>query len=233
MDAFDKPLGAPLSPEITAPEAGVKTLVHLVRHGEVFNPNRVLYGRLDGYHLSELGREMAELTSQWVAPRDVTYLVSSPLERAQETMKPIAEKLGLDVRLDERVIEAGNDFEGSTVGSNPKQLIHPRFWPKLMNPLKPSWGEPYEEIAERMYAAMLDARDAAAGHEAVIVSHQLPVWTARRFVEGKRLWHDPRSRQCTLASVTTIEFTGEEVTGVHYTEPAGRLLAISTNAVGA
>ena len=211
----------------------VKTLVHLVRHGEVFNPNKVLYGRMDGYHLSELGREMAELTSQWLAPRDITYLVSSPLERAQETMEPIAEKLHLPVTLDERVLEAGNDFEGLTVGSNPKQLLHPRFWPKLLNPLKPSWGEPYEEIATRMNAAMLDARAAAQGHEAVIVSHQLPVWTARRFVEGKRLWHDPRSRQCTLASVTTIEFTGDKPTGVRYTEPAGRLLAESTNAVGA
>lgn len=225
--------GTPLPADVLAPEPPTKTLVHLVRHGEVFNPEKVLYGRLDGYHLSDLGREMAELTSQWIAPRDVTYLVSSPLERAQETMAPIAEKLGLDVHLDERVIEAGNDFEGLTVGSNPKQLLHPSFWPKLINPLRPSWGEPYEEIAERMYAAMLDARDAAAGHEAVIVSHQLPVWTARRFAEGKRLWHDPRSRECTLASVTTIEFTGEEITDVTYAEPAGRLLASSTNAVGA
>lgn len=204
-----------------------------MRHGEVYNPDKILYGRLDGFHLSDLGREMAELTSEWLAPRDITHLVSSPLERAQETMAPLAEKLDLPVGLDERVIEAGNEFEGLTVGSNPKQLLHPRFWPKLTNPLKPSWGEPYEEIAERMYAAILDARDAAAGHEAVIVSHQLPVWTTRRYVEGKRLWHDPRSRECTLASVTTVEFTGEKVTGVRYAEPAGRLLAASTNAVGA
>ena len=223
----------PLYPSTEAPTPTTKTLVHLVRHGEVFNPKKVLYGRRDGNHLSELGREMAELTSQWLAPRDITYLVSSPLERAQETMAPIADKLGLPVTLDERVIEAGNDFEGMTVGSNPKQLMQPRFWPKLTNPFRPSWGEPYDEIAARMDAAIRDARDAASGHEAVIVSHQLPVWTARRFAEGKRLWHDPRSRECTLASVTTIEFTGDEITDVRYTEPAGRLLAASTNAVGA
>ena len=234
MSNADRDLvGTPLPATVHAPEVGTTTVVHLVRHGEVHNPEKVLYGRMDGYHLSELGREMAELTSQWVAARDVRYLVSSPLERAQETMAPIAEKLGLDVHLDERVIEAGNDFEGLTVGSNPKQLLHPRFWPKLVNPLRPSWGEPYEEIAERMYAAILDARDAAAGHEAVIVSHQLPVWTARRFVEGQRLWHDPRSRECTLASVTSIAFDGPNVAHVNYTEPAGRLLAASTNAVGA
>ena len=218
---------------VSEPRVPVTTLVHLVRHGEVHNPEKVLYGRLDGYHLSELGHEMAELTSQWLAPRDVTHLVSSPLERAQETMAPIADKLGLPVTLDERVIEAGNDFEGMTVGSNPKQLMQPRFWPKLTNPFRPSWGEPYDEIAARMDAAIRDARDAASGHEAVIVSHQLPVWTARRFAEGKRLWHDPRSRECTLASVTTIEFIDDEITDVRYTEPAGRLLAASTNVVGA
>lgn len=223
----------PLPTQITEPSARVTTLVHLVRHGEVHNPGKVLYGRLDGYHLSDLGREMAELTSQWLAPRDITYLVSSPLERARETMEPIAAKLGLPVTLDERVLEAGNDFEGLTVGANPKQLLHPRYWPKLSNPIRPSWGEAYDVIAERMFTAVLDARDAAAGHEAVIVSHQLPVWTMRRFAEGKRLWHDPRSRECTLASVTTLEFTGEEITGVQYAEPAGRLLAVSTNAVGA
>lgn len=209
------------------------TLVHLVRHGEVYNPEKVLYGRLDGYHLSDLGHEMAELTSQWLAPRDISHLVSSPLERAQETMQPTAEKLGLPVLLDERVIEAGNDFEGLTVGANPKQLAKPEFWPKLVNPFRPSWGEPYREIAARMDAAVRAARAAAEGHEAVVVSHQLPVWTARRFYEGKRLWHDPRSRECTLASVTTIEFRGDDVVGVTYTEPAGRLLPASTNAVGA
>ena len=198
-----------------------RTIVHLVRHGEVFNPKKVLYGRLDGYHLSELGREMAELTSQWLAPRDITYLVSSPLERAQETAAPLAEKLDLPVVLDPRVIEAGNDFEGLTVGSNPKQLLQPRFWPKLVNPLRPSWGEPYQEIAERMYTAILDARDAAAGHEAAVVSHQLPVWTARRFAEGKRLWHDPRSRQCSLASVTSLVFEGTTLREIVYSEPAG------------
>lgn len=225
---IDRPQGA-----AAAPSDASTTLVHLVRHGEVHNPAKVLYGRLDGYHLSQLGREMAELTSQWLAPRDIAHLVSSPLERAQETMEPIAAELALPVTLDERVIEAGNDFEGLTVGSDPKQLLHPRFWPKLVNPFKPSWGEPYEEIAERMHAAIRDARAAAAGREAVIVSHQLPVWTARRFAEGKRLWHDPRSRECTLASVTTLVFRGDAVVDVQYAEPAGRLLPNSTQSVGA
>lgn len=206
--------------------------MHLVRHGEVDNPGGVLYGRMPGFHLSELGRQMAQRTASYLAGRDITHLVSSPLERAQETIEPLAEALKLPVSLDDRVIEAGNDFEGLTVGKNPKQLLNPRFWGKLTNPIKPSWGEPYVEIAERMEAATRDARSAAEGHEAVIVSHQLPVWIAREHFEGKRLWHDPRRRQCTLASVTSVVFEGDRFSRIEYAEPARDLLPNATEAAG-
>lgn len=212
---------------------GPRTVVHLMRHGEVENPGRVLYGRMAGFHLSALGREMAAMTAADLVGRDITHLVSSPLERAQETMAPLAERTQLPVTLDERVIEAGNDFEGLTVGSNPKQLAHPRFWPKLINPTKPSWGEPYAEIAARMSAALHAARDAARGHEAVVVSHQLPIWTVRQHLEGRRLWHDPRRRQCTLASLTSFTYQGDDVVSVSYSEPAASLLPFAAKAVGA
>lgn len=210
-----------------------RTVVHLVRHGEVDNPKGVLYGRMPDFHLSPLGRQMAVKVGEYLQVRDVTHLVSSPLERAQETVEPLAEALHQEVRLDDRVIEAANDFEGLTVGKDPKQLLRPRMWPKLINPLEPSWGEPYEQIAQRMRAAVEDARVAAAGHEAVIVSHQLPVWTARQSYEGRRLWHDPRKRECSLASVTTLTFSGDQLTSIQYAEPAGELLAKASKVPGA
>jgi broad specificity phosphatase PhoE len=209
-----------------------ETVVHLVRHGEVENPGGVLYGRMPGFHLSRLGHEMAARTAAYLAERDIAHLVSSPLERAQETIEPLAETLKQPVTLDDRVVEAANDFEGLTVGKNPKQLLNPRFWTKLTNPLKPSWGEPYAEIAQRMEAAIQDARAAAEGHEAVIVSHQLPVWVARTHFEGKRLWHDPRRRQCTLASVTSLVFDGDRFRRIDYAEPAYDLLPGATEAAG-
>lgn len=210
-----------------------RTIVHLVRHGEVDNPRGVLYGRMPDFHLSPLGREMADCVADFLSGDDITHLVCSPLERAQETIEPLAEALRQEVMLDERVIEAANDFEGLTVGKNPKQLLRPRMWPKLVNPLQPSWGEPYAEIAQRMRAAIDDARIAAAGHEAVIVSHQLPVWTARQSYEGKRLWHDPRKRECSLASVTSLNFVGEELASLSYAEPAGHLLGRASAVPGA
>lgn len=211
----------------------VRTSVHVVRHGEVDNPGRVLYGRMPDFHLSPLGQEMAGLAADYLAHFPITRLVSSPLERAQETMAPLAERLNLPVRPDERVIEAGNSFEGTTVGSRPLQLAHPRHWRRLINPLQPSWGEPYADIVGRMAAAVRDARDEASGGEAVIVSHQLPIWTIRQAAEGRRLAHDPRRRQCSLASVTTFVFAADELDAIEYAEPAAHLLPSAAKVSGA
>jgi broad specificity phosphatase PhoE len=200
------------------------TVVHLLRHGEVHNPTGLLYGRLPDYHLSDLGRRMAERAAQWFGGRDITHLVSSPLERAQETAEPTAKTFGLEPVIDDRVIEADNQFEGKTFGVGDGALWHPGVWWRLRNPWRPSWGEPYAEIAARMLAAAADARDAALGHEAVVVSHQLPVWMARCAFEGRRFAHDPRRRQCALASVTSVTYAGERVQSVAYAEPAADLL---------
>ncbi|MEU6346914.1 histidine phosphatase family protein [Streptomyces sp. NPDC046977] len=200
------------------------TVVHLMRHGEVENPSGVLYGRLPGYHLSDLGRKMADRVAEHLSGRDITYVVASPLERAQETAAPIASVLGLDVARDERLIEADNAFQGKTFGVGDGALRRPSNWKLLVNPFRPSWGEPYVDQVARMTGALEAARDAARGHEAVCVSHQLPIWTVRSSVERRRLWHDPRKRQCTLASLTTFTYEDDRIVSVGYTEPARDLV---------
>lgn len=197
-----------------------RTVVHLVRHGEVHNPEGVLYGRLPGFHLSARGRAQARVLASYLAGADVVHVMSSPLERALETAAPIAAVHGLDVVTDERLVEAANAFEGRRVSAGPGALRQPRDWPKLRDPFTPSWGEPYLDIAHRMLAAVHCARTLAEGHEAVCVSHQLPVWTLRRYLAGQRLWHHPRRRQCALASVTSLSFDAERLTGIRYSEPA-------------
>ncbi|MEU1277852.1 histidine phosphatase family protein [Streptomyces sp. NPDC005805] len=200
------------------------TVVHLVRHGEVHNPDGVLYGRREGYHLSELGRRMADRVAEHLAVRDVTHVVASPLERAQETAQPVAKAHGLTLETDARLIEAGNVFEGKTFGVGDGALRRPENWKHLTNPFRPSWGEPYIEQVVRMMGALDAAKDAARGHEAVCVSHQLPIWIVRSFVEKRRLWHDPRRRQCTLASLTTFTYRGDRIVSVGYSEPARDLV---------
>jgi broad specificity phosphatase PhoE len=210
-----------------------RTVVHLLRHGEVHNPEKVLYGRLPGYRLSDLGERMAERAAQWFAGRDVVRLVSSPLERARQTAGPIAARLGLPVVLDERLIESDNVFEGRSVGVGDGALRSPRAWWHLRNPFLPSWGEPYSQVALRMHAAAEVAREAARSHEAVLVSHQLPIWIARLSAEHRRLWHDPRRRECSLASITSFTYAGDKLVSVSYTEPAADLLAAANPVPGA
>ncbi|HTI24589.1 MAG TPA: histidine phosphatase family protein [Kutzneria sp.] len=198
-----------------------RTLVHLMRHGEVHNPNGILYGRLPGFRLSAQGEKQALRVAEHLADRDIVHVVASPLERAQQTAGPIADSHRLELATDDRLIEADNQFEGLKVSVGDGALRSPKHWPKLRNPFEPSWGEPYLKIAHRMLGAVHRARAAAAGHEAVCVSHQLPVWTVRLFLEGKHMWHDPRKRQCSLASLTTLTFEDEQLIRISYAEPAG------------
>lgn len=223
----------------TAPEAGgaavdpVRTVVHLLRHGEVHNPHRILYGRLPGYHLSDLGRRMADLAADHLGDHDVVHVVSSPLERARETAAPLAEAHGLEVSVDERVVEAGNRFEGLDVAGGKGFLRHPQMIPFMLNPFRPSWGEPYVEIVERMRLAIVDARAAARGHEAVVVSHQAPIWMIRLATEGRSLVHNPARRECALASLTSFTFMGDELLSLSYSEPAASLLPQAQPGAGA
>jgi broad specificity phosphatase PhoE len=197
------------------------TVVHLLRHGEVHNPSGVLYGRLPGYHLSATGALMAAAAADYFAERPVAAVFASPLERAQETARPVAERLGLEIVTDERLIESGNVLEGMTITLT-QLALNPLNWRYLWNPFTPSWGEPYQQVVGRVRAVIDRAREAARGREAVCVSHQMPIWTSRLAAEHKRLWHNPKSRQCALGSVTSFTFTGDDLSGVSYEVPPRR-----------
>ncbi|GAB99000.1 MULTISPECIES: histidine phosphatase family protein [Gordonia] len=206
------------------------TIVHMMRHGEVDNPEGILYGRLPGFRLSGTGRSQAQTVADALADHDVKAVFASPLQRAQETATPIAAAHGLSIQTNDDLIEADNVFEGLKVSVGDGALSKPRHWPKLRDPFTPSWGEPYIQLAHRMLAAANKARDAARGHEAVCVSHQLPVYTLRRFLEGQRLWHDPRRRQCSLASLTSLIYDDDALVDIIYSEPAGASDPLATGA---
>ena len=205
--------------------SAMSTTVHVARHGEVENPEKILYGRQPGWRLSNRGQQMAETLGEWSKSINLGALHVSPLQRAQETAAPSARAHGIVITTDERLIEAANVFEGKSFELGSGVLKHPSSWRHLYNPWKPSWGEPYEEQINRMLAAIFAARKAANGKDAIVVSHQLPIWILRSAIEGRSLLHDPRKRICTLASVTSVHFDDEGViSGLSYSEPAGHLL---------
>lgn len=214
----DRPQPAARAPELTT--------VHLLRHGKVHNPDNILYGRLPGYRLAASGLAMADAVAVALAGADITSVAASPLLRAQQTAAPIAAGHGLDIVTDDRVLEADNEFAGAPTSGPDNALRKPANWIRMRDPFTPSWGEPYLQIAHRMLAAVYAAVERSAGHEAVIVSHQLPIWTIRRYLTGQRLWHNPASRQCAVASLTSFTFADGMFQRVDYREPAAHIPAV-------
>ncbi len=207
--------------------SAISSTVHVLRHGEVHNPESILYGRQPGWRLSERGIAMAEAVADWSKNLSLGAIHASPLERAQQTAAPIAAKHKLEIKSDDRLIEAANIFEGKPFGVGDGVLRKPSAWRHLWNPWRPSWGEPYKEQIARMQAAIEAARIAAGGKDALVVSHQLPIWILRSSIEGRPMLHDPRKRQCSLASVTSFHFDASgKVVGLSYEEPAKHLLPV-------
>ena len=162
---------------------------------------------------------MAEHLGQHFADVPVTYLGVSPLERAQETMVPIAVRHGgVAVVTDERLIEAESRMQGQVKGPFSLGLAKPANWRFFLS--RDGWGEGFQPMADRVTAAIADAGLAVGtGGHAVLVSHQSPIWAARRHAEGKFLLNVPFMRQCALASVTTFSVTPDGKVGfVSYEE---------------
>lgn len=206
--------------------------LYLVRHGEVDNPDGILYGRLPGFGLSERGHRMARLAAGDLASHEVpaTRLVVSPLTRTVESAAPVAEALGLAPEIDDRVIEPWNRFEGKRLRGRYSALRRPASWRHVWNPLRPSWGEPYRSISARMKAAALDALAAAAGGDVIMVTHQLPIWIVHRALNHQPLAHHPSRRRCSLSSITVLDYhpaTGLREVG--YREPAASELATAVD----
>lgn len=158
---------------------------------------------------------------------DIARVISSPLLRAQLTAAPTAAAYDLSIQSDPRLIESDNVFEGLPVNTNRAMLANPKYFKYYCNPLRPSWGEPYRDIASRMSAALSSALREARGREALVVSHQNPIVTLTRFVNGQPLAHAPKSRHCALASITSFIFSGATLVGTSYAEPAADLVAMA------
>ena len=206
--------------------------LHLVRHGEVHNPGGVLYGRLPHFHLSERGKQMAKLAADELksSGRQIGYLVSSPLLRTQQSAEPISEVLGLDAITDERLIEPYNVFEGRKLGAG-HIAIRPHLYYHLRNPKEPTWGEPYQAIAERMFSAMDSVAETVSAGDAVLVSHQLPIWVVHLASTGMQFAHNPKKRRCALSSITSFEKRDGHWIEVDYVEPGAKILSVDRGAV--
>ncbi len=209
------------------------TRIHLVRHGEVHNPDGVIYGRLPNFGLSPLGHQMAAVSADHIRSSDakVSRLIVSPLQRTLESAKPIAERFNVPIEVEDEIIEPDNIFEGHSISL--KTIVrNPRFLLHLHNPFRPSWGEPFIQIQKRMVSVMERAWGETTSGEVVMVTHQLPIWMVHRYSQGQRLSHDPRQRRCDLSSITSFEFHEGTLREVAYQDPA-KALRLKASDMGA
>jgi len=208
--------------------------IHLVRHGEVHNPEGVLYGRLPNFGLSQLGHKMALAAAEEIKTegRRIVRLYCSPLQRTRESARPFTKIFGLEAISDERFLEPTNVFEGKVLSPG-RLLVQPHRWFHFRNPSRPSWGEPYANVVARMTEGILEAAHAVESGDIVIVSHQLPIWMMHSAVTGRKLPHNPTQRRCTLSSITSLEIQDGKLVEVAYREPAKGLTksAIDVGAV--
>ena len=211
------PAAARAPPQATPSEGRLtmteRTIVHLMRHGEVHNPTACSTAGCPSYYLSRPrppdGRKRSP--TRWQG-RDVTYLVASPLERAQQTAEPPA-RAPRPADRDRRARDRGRQLvRGPDVRRRRRLAAAPAALVAPAQPVRPSWGEPYKDIAARMRAAVArrprgGARPRgghrvapAAGLDRPSVVREAVV---RRTTRGER--------QCTLASLTTPDLRRRRV----------------------
>ena len=212
------------------------TTIHFVRHGEVHNPDHILYERLPGFHLSDRGRRMAGATARYLAANPQTNtaaaIYSSPLDRTRETAQAILTALNetraarneepLELVTDQRIIEAGNNFRGTRIGHGEGALWRNGNWKLVTNLWKPSWGESYRQIAARVSAFAQEKVGEHAGQQIIVVSHESPIWSYRHLLETGHPEHNMLLRHTALASVTSITYDSQtgNVMSITYVDPA-------------
>lgn len=159
------------------------TKIYLVRHGEVHNPENILYGRLPGYRLSETGKTQAHIMGKFLKDTPISAVYASPLQRTQETASIlISYQKGLSIRADERLIEVGTPLQGTSGDA----LLKIRFDFYQEQYVK-AGGETILDIHERMQKIITEIAEKHKGEHILAVSHGDPIMITRTFYRGEPL----------------------------------------------
>ncbi len=169
------------------------TTILIARHAEVHNPQRLFYGRLPAFRLSEWGEKQAERLAEALAGRPITAVYSSPLIRARQTAARIADRHPGAERLVTGLLnELGTSWQGT-----PYSQFKAGF--SAYEHRREPGDESIEEIAARMVEFVERARDRHRGETIVGVSHGDPVTILRLALSERPL---------TVAGIRSAEFVG-------------------------
>lgn len=184
----------------------MKTVIYLIRHGDVENPEKVEYGRLSGFPLSDEGRKQAQAVAQEIMEDDlrICRIICSPLMRTVETAEIISAALGVPFATDERLTEWD---EGPWEGRKTKDFAALSGY--YGKPMKLDGLEPHEKAALRVISVIEELVKTCPGQKTAIVSHRESMASAVLKLTGAdyATIHDLDMRQ---ASVWELVFEGDK-----------------------
>lgn len=187
----------------------MKTTVHLTRHGEVHNPEKILYGRIPGFVLSETGKQQVHALGKHIAKKKIRHVYTSPLDRTRETASILSTYIPMEhMHPDARLLENATPLEGKPL----KEIALHDFNFYATEHIK-NGGERIADIADRMTQFFEEIRVRHTNEEVLVVSHGDPIMITYAYYSGLPL---------TLASIRgdsyvptatgfTIVFEGEIV----------------------
>ncbi|MDO8497372.1 MAG: histidine phosphatase family protein [bacterium] len=163
------------------------THIYLIRHGKVFNPTNVFYGRKPRMYLSEEGRRGIEKTANFLKERSICSIYTSPLLRARQTGTIIQTKLSTKTtkHISKALIDIKTSLEGkpfSYIQSIRADFYSPQF--RDVN------DETIEQIKNRIFASIKEIAKKNEGKEVVVISHGDPIMIAKAYIENKPLTLD-------------------------------------------
>lgn len=198
------------------------TRVYLIRHADVENPHKLLYGHLDGFRLSALGRAQAIALGDRLSSLNVRRIVHSPLERAVETAHLINGRLAAPAILeaDPELREA--DFSRYLQGVPFWQIPLRRplwFVHKAKRGLLPG-DEAVDQLGGRVIAVMRRLAQEHPGETMAIVSHADPLQAAWILLDGRP--HNEREmyrKAVDKAGMLQVDMDGGTATAWEYIPP--------------
>ena len=178
--------------------------IHLIRHGEVANPDDFVYADIPGFALSDRGRSQATAAGHHLADTPPRWIVSSPLDRAIETSRSIATIVGAEILIDDRLTEWGlaARWRGATWAALPAAFPG-ELEAYLEDPTRlPFSPESLAEMADRVTAAIAEWSTANDG-DLAFVSHQDPIHAAHLRLTGKAAprYHESKPNHGTVITL--------------------------------
>jgi len=200
----------------------VRSRLYLIRHADVENPNRVLYGHLDGFQLSALGRAQAAALGDRLQSEDLSRIVSSPLDRAVETARLINERLARPAVLESdpelREAEFSRYLQGLPYWQVP--LRRPLwFVHKARRGLVPG-DESIDKLGGRVLSVVRRMAREHPGETMAVVSHADPLNAAWIVLDGRP--HNEREmyrKTIDKAGMLSLEMEGETPVSWEYVPP--------------